>query len=110
MLKGMARGMKDGALAMSLKAFVNDRFREYGEVTECTVNTAEARLTVHAMLKGERDPASATIERYEIETENGEHYIRLLRFTSSRAWLTLLLNKLFGGKRYKLPASISRLL
>lgn len=110
MLKSMARGMKDGALAMTIKAFVNDRFREYGEVVDCSVNTGDSRLTVRAMLKGERDPVTATVERYEIEAEGEDRYIKLHEFSSSRAWLTLLLTKLFSGKRYKLPSAVGKLL
>jgi len=110
MLKNMARGMKDGALAMTIKAFVNDRFKEYGEVLDCVISTADNRLTLRAMLHGERDPVTATVERYDIETEGEDRYIKLLQFTSSRAWLTLLLNKLFGGKRYKIPATVGKLL
>ncbi len=110
MLKSMARGMKDGALAISLKAFVNDRFKDYGEVIDCTVNTADNRLTVRALLKGERDPVTATIERYEVEADGDDRYIKLTEFTTSRTWLTLLLNKLFAGKRYKVPATVGKLL
>jgi len=110
MLRSLARGVKDGALAMALKAYVNDRLSAYGEVTDCTVDTNTNRLTVKAMLKGERESVTATIERYELEKEGEDHYIVLKQFSSSRAWLTLLLTKLFSGKRYKLPAAVSTLL
>jgi len=110
MLKSMARGVKDGAIALSLKALMNDKLRDYGEVVDCSINTGDSRLTVRAMLKGERDPVTATVERYEIESEGEERYIKLHTFSTSRAWLTLLLNKLLAGKRYKIPAAVSKLL
>ncbi|MDR3414988.1 MAG: hypothetical protein P4L83_02280 [Nevskia sp.] len=110
MLKTLARGVKDGAMAMALKAYVNDRLSAYGEVTDCSVDTEASRLTVKAMLKGERDSVTATIERYEMEREGEDCYIVLKQFSSSRAWLTLLLTKLFAGKRYKLPGAVSALL
>ena len=110
MLRLLARGMKDGALGLALKAYVNDKLGAYGEITECTVDTESSRLTVKALLKGERELVSATIERYEIQREGEDAYIVLKKFTSSRAWLTLLLNKLFADKRYKLPGAVSKLL
>jgi predicted transcriptional regulator len=110
MLRNLARGVKDGALAMALKAYVNDKLNAYGEITECTVDTESGRLTAKAMLKGERESVSATIERYEMVKEGEDTYIVLKTFTSSRPWLTLLLNKLFADKRYKLPGAVSRLL
>jgi hypothetical protein len=106
----MFRGMKDAAIAQLIRAWVNDKFAEFGEVTELSVDSSVQRLSMKAMLKGERDMVSASIERYEIEREAGESYIVLKQFSSSRAWLTQLLQKLFGGKRYKLPGAVSALL
>lgn len=110
MLRSLVRGAKDGALAIALKAYVNDKLGAYGEITDCTVDTETNRLTAKAMLKGERDPVSATIERYEIQREGEDCYIVLKRFSTSRSWLTLLLTKLFADKRYKLPGAVSKLL
>ncbi|HWY23408.1 MAG TPA: hypothetical protein VNX47_00730 [Nevskia sp.] len=110
MLRSLARGVKDGALAIALKAYVNDKLGAYGEITDCTVDTDTNRLTAKAMLRGERDPVSATIERYEIQREGEDCYIVLKKISSSRAWLTLLLGKLFADKRYKLPNAVSKLL
>lgn len=110
MLGSLARGVKDGALGLSFKAYLNDKLKEYGEVLDVAIDTRANRLTVKAMLRGEKEAASATLERYEIAKEGGDHYILLRDFSSSRPWLTLLLKKLFVGKRYKLPSAISRLL
>ena len=110
MLRSLARGVKDGALAIALKAYVNDKLGAYGEIIDCSVDTDLNRLTVKAILKGERDSVTATIERYELQRDGEDHYIVLKQFSSSRAWLTLLLTQLFSGKRYKLPGAVSKLL
>lgn len=110
MLKGIARTVKDSALALSLKAFVNDKLNEYGEVIDVTIDSAVNRLTARAMLKGERDPVTVIVERYELETEGDNRYIKLKTFSSSRSWLTQLLNKLLADKRYKIPAAVAKLL
>jgi hypothetical protein len=110
MLGKMARSMKDGALAMSAKAYLNDRFREYGEVLECTVDTRASRLSLTALLAGEREPITVILDRYSIEPENSERYIVLHEFSSSRAWIAALLTRLFSGKRYKIPAAVVKLL
>ncbi len=106
----LARGMKDGALGLSFRAYLNDKFKEYGEVTDVAVDTQANRLTLKAMLRGEKEAVSATIERYDIEKSAADYFIVLRQFSSSRAWLTLLLTQLFSGKRYKLPAAVSKLL
>jgi hypothetical protein len=110
MLMGIARGMKDGALGVALKAYVNDKLSAYGEVIDCDLDTKNSKVTIKAMLKGERESVTATIDRYELEREGADRYIILRSFSSSRPWLTLLLKQLFTNKRYKLPGAVSSLL
>ena len=110
MLGALARGVKDAALAVPLKAFINDKFGQYGDVTDCSIDTKNNKLVLHALLKGERERITATIERYEIEREGEDNYIVLKNFTSSREWLALLLNRFLKGKRYKLPSAVNKFL
>lgn len=110
MLGKMARGLKDGALALSAKAYINDRFRQYGEVLDCSIDTEACSLSLTAQLSGEREPIVARIEQYRVEADGDERYIVLQRFSCSREWIGLLLTQLFSGKRYKLPSAVSKLL
>jgi hypothetical protein len=104
------RGMKDSALALGLKSYLNDRFGDYGEIKDCEVDTEAGRLRLHARLLGERELVTAAIERYELEREGNEVYVVLKRFSSSREWLTRLLTRLLAGKRYRLPGPVAALL
>lgn len=110
MLQRFAKGMKDGALGIALKAFLNERLKEYGDVLDCEVDTGRGRISIRAHLRGDRDPITATVERYELVTEGESVFATLQTFSSSRPWLTLLLGKLFTGKRYKLPNAVAGLL
>ena len=110
MLGALGRGMKDGVLAMSLKALVNDKFGQYGDITDCSIDTKINKVVVQALLKGERDKISITLDRYEIEREGELSFIVLKRFASSREWVALLLNRLLMDKRYKLPSAVTKLL
>lgn len=104
------RRMKDAALGMALKAFVNDRFSDYGEVQDLKVDVDASRLQLHALLRGERHTVTVSVERYDLEREGEDVYVVLRTFSSSREWLTLLLTKLFAGKRYKIPGAAAALL
>lgn len=106
----MLRALKDGALGLSLKALINEKFGQYGDVKDCSVDTKNSKLVLHLILKGEREPVTATIERYEIERDGMESYISLKSFSSSREWLGLLLNRFLKDKRYKLPSAVTKLL
>jgi len=102
--------MKDSALGMALKKFVNERLGEYGEVRDIKVDTKANKITLHAMLRGERELVTASVERYELDREGDDVYIVLRSFSTSRQWLTLLLSKLMTGKRYKVPGAVAALL
>ena len=109
MLGKLAKSMKDGALGIALKAYVNDRLGDYGEVLECNVDTRKSRIAVRVLLKGDKEPITAAVEKYELSTEDDQLFATLRSFSSSRPWLTLLLTKLFTDKRYKLPSAVRNL-
>ncbi len=106
----MLRGIKDSALSMMVKAFLNDKFKEMGEITDVSLDTGASKVAVVAKMRGEIEPVTASIERYELETEGSDRYIVLKEFVTSRAWLTAGLNQFLVGKRFKLPAAVSKML
>ena len=55
MLGKLAKSMKDGALGIALKAYVNDRLGDYGDVLECSVDTSKGRISARVLLKGETE-------------------------------------------------------
>jgi len=110
MLGALARGAKDSALSLLIKSFVNDKFGQYGEVQDCSIDSKNNKLIAQVLLKGERERVTASIDRYEIEQEGEDSYIVLKRFSSSREWLALLLNRFLKDKRYKLPPAVTKFL
>jgi predicted transcriptional regulator len=110
MLGKLAKGMKDGALGIALKAYLNDRLNAYGEVLDCSVDTGKGRIAVRALLKGEKEAINVAVEKYELAREGEQVFATLRSFSSSRPWLTLLLGKLLTDKRYKLPSAVGGLL
>lgn len=110
MLGRMAKSIKDGALAVGIKAYVNDRLDEYGEVLDCQIDTTHSKLTFRALLRGERDPVDAAVDRYEIVRDGDEVFIIIRSFSTSREWITTLVNKLLIGKRFKIPSKVAALL
>lgn len=110
MLIKFASSVKDSAIGMALKSYLNDRFAEYGEILECQIDTAANRLTLKAMLKGEVEAIHAAVERYVIEEDGADNFIVLKRFSCSRPWVELLLNRFLNDQRYKLPSAVASFL
>ncbi|HUS25481.1 MAG TPA: hypothetical protein VM369_11080 [Candidatus Binatia bacterium] len=110
MLGMMARGVKEGAMSVAAKSWLNEKFADYGKVTDLVIDTEANCITVEAVLKGERDPITASVVRYDIEKNQEGSFVVLKRFDSSRQWLTMLLTKFFAGKRYPLPPMVTKFL
>lgn len=110
MLGQFAKGVKDGALAMALKSLLNDRLAEFGEVLECQIDTEADRLSIRALMKGEAETIVAAVEQYEIERIGDDRYVTLVKFSCSREWIELLLNRFMAGRRYRIPTAVAALL
>ena len=106
----MLTTLKEGALALAAKAWIKERFSDYGEVVDCTFDTHANTLTIEALLRGEPKTITARVDRYELEKVGEQHFVILKKFSTSRVWLTTLLNALLTGKRYAIPTVVSKLL
>ena len=106
----MLRNLKEGALELALKKYLKERFGEYGEILDCEIDTKANRLRLDVCLHGETTALHAAIEFYELQQLGEDSFVVLRQFSSSRQWLTTLLNQLLKDKRYKIPAALAHLL
>ncbi|HVT37095.1 MAG TPA: hypothetical protein VHE37_16010 [Nevskiaceae bacterium] len=102
--------LKDSAIAHALKGYINDRFGAYGEALDVEVDTRRNRIQLRALLKGETQPVTASIDRYDIERDEQYTYLVLHETSASREWLSVLLSKLAEGSRHKIPAAVAKFL
>lgn len=110
MLGKFASGMKDGALGVALRAFLNEKLSAYGDINDCKVDTRRQRISARARLKGETEDVVVTIDRYELDQEGEKLFATIRQVSASRPWMSLLLSRLFTGKRYKLPSAVRNIL
>lgn len=110
MLGRIGKAMKDGALGVAIKTWANDRYGEYGEIREVNVDTRAARIVAKVLMRGERDVIAITIDRYELIEDGGKTFLKISKLTTTREWITMLLNRLLDGRRFELPASVGKIL
>ncbi|MGB1561976.1 MAG: hypothetical protein ACPHN2_10795 [Sinimarinibacterium flocculans] len=106
----IGKAMKDGALGVAIKTWANDRYGDYGEIREVNVDTRAARIVAKVMMRGEREVIAVTIDRYELVEDGGKTFLKINKLTTTREWITRLLNRLLDGRRFELPASVGRIL
>jgi hypothetical protein len=105
----IGKAMKDGAIAVAIKAWANDRYGDYGEIRDVDVDTRAARIVARVQMRGEREIIVVTIDRYELVEDKGKVFLRIIKLTTTREWITRLLNRLLDGRRFELPASVGRI-
>lgn len=106
----MLQEMKDKALAVAIRTFVNERYGKYGHIEDIQIDTHRNRFTMQALLKGEIAPVTAVVEQYDFEKRDGEVFLVLKRISASREWLSNLLAELATGKQFKLPGALAAIL
>jgi hypothetical protein len=102
--------LKDGAIGMGLKALMNEKFKEFGETLDCSVDSGKSKFILKMRLKGELENMTVSIEKYSLEKEGEDSYIVLESFSASKEWMEAILKKYLTNKRYKLPSAVAGLL
>ncbi len=102
--------VKDRALGLSVKAFINREIKEFGAATKVEVDSDAKMIRVQAALKGETSPVAIEARPYELSEENGIAYISFTKATASREWLAVVLNKYVAGQKFEIPPIARRLL
>jgi len=98
--------LKDKAVAASVKAFLNRKIANIGEVTDFQFDNERRTVSLVLQLKGELSPIQAEAEGYELSEANGQHFIALTKLRASREWLTILLQEHIAGRRFPVPPAL----
>jgi hypothetical protein len=96
---------KDRLISERIKQELNAQLARYGEVLDVKLNTRERSVQLSIKLKGEPDPISVKIGKYELIKEDGQLWLTVdtQSIEASREWLTLVLQDQAGRQRLPIP-------
>jgi len=103
MFKGLLNRGKDVALSIGIKKVVNLKIKKYGEVLKLDFNSETKTIDVEVALKGERELLKVFVDKYSIKEEHGKHYLEVNHITSSREWITSVLEKYVNNEKFEIP-------
>jgi hypothetical protein len=95
--------LKETALGLALRAFINREIEPFGSVSQLALDTTRKTLRAELDLKGEPSPISINVAAYELSEKNGVVHIAFQNVTTSREWITAVLNKYVVGHTFPLP-------
>ena len=96
---------KDRLISERIKQELNTHLARYGEVLDVKLNTRERSVQLSIKLKGEPDPTTVNIGKYELVKEDTKLWVTFhsQSIQASREWLTLLLQDQAGRHRLPIP-------
>jgi len=96
---------KDRLISERIKQELNTRIARYGEVLDVKLNTRERSVQLSIKLKGESDPITVNIGKYELIKEDTKLWLGVdsQSIQASREWVTLLLQDQAGRHRLPIP-------
>jgi len=102
---GSLADSKDRLISERIKQELNTHLARYGEVLDVKLNTRERSVQLSIKLKGEPDPTTVNIGKYELIKEDTKLWVTFhsQSIQASREWLTLLLQDQAGRHRLPIP-------
>ena len=102
--------LKEVALEVALKAFMNREIEAFGVVRQLSIDTSKKTMRVELDLKGESAPISVDIGSYELSEKDGKPHIAFRELNASREWISAVLKKYVAGQAFPLPNAARLLL
>jgi hypothetical protein len=90
--------------SMALPMLNNSLLKPYGQATHLRLNSGEKSATITLDLKGESAPVEINIGKYELVPEADKVYLILHAVSTSREWLTTLVQDHLLKKKLELPS------
>ena len=102
---GSLADSKDRLISERIKQELNTHLARYGDVLDVKLNTRERSVQLSIKLKGEPDPTTVNIGKYELIKEDTKLWVTFhsQSIQASREWLTLLLQDQAGRHRLPIP-------
>ncbi len=107
LVKGAINQVKDSGASSAIERWLAREMADYGEVLDFKISSADRNAMLHVLLKGEKEPLTVTIERYELSSDSHGDYIIVQRAHASREWVNAVLRNFLIHKRHKIPAQYS---
>ena len=104
LVKGAINQVKDSGASTAINRWLARELADYGEVLDFRISSADRNAELHVLLKGEKEPLTVRIEKYELSSVGDEDFIIVKAAHTSREWVDAVLRNFLIDKRHKIPA------
>jgi hypothetical protein len=79
-------------------------------MTKLEIDSKSKTIHVQLKLKGESEPITITVGRYEVVDENGTTFLEVKEIAASREWMDVVLRDYVPGRKFEVPHALTLLL
>lgn len=94
---------KDPAVSAVGQIIAGYLLRNYGEIKTLNIDAKRKTIVFEIALKGENEPTRISIEKYELLRAKSRTSIVVKEVTTSKEWLTALLNDHLVDREIQIP-------
>ena len=95
--------VKDLLAGCAAKAAIQHRLNSIGTMLKLEIDSIKKTIRTEIHLKGEAEPVTINVGRYELIEESGRTFLELEGIDVSREWMQLLIDQLAKGRRVEVP-------
>ena len=100
-------GAKDWVVEKAAAAMLNQAvLKPYGTLTRLKLDTTARTIDAELELKGEGQVVRLQVQAFEIIEEGAEVYFLIKSMSTSREWLTVLVQDHVVDRKLKIPPSV----
>lgn len=85
------------------KTYINSQIIDYGKVLDLVIDSKNKSITISALLKGEENPISINVEKYEVKKDADSAEIKIINAGSNKEWLDAGIRNFINGKSFDVP-------
>jgi hypothetical protein len=102
------RFIKDPLLSKILKIILPRFISDFGKVSNLSIDTNSKSIYLTLKLVGESEPVTINISRYEFIQRDGQDYLIIREFSTSKSWLDIAVRKYAPNLQFKIPSIIKK--
>jgi hypothetical protein len=95
--------IKEKAFEVVVRSFLNHKLQQYGVMTKLELDSKAKTIRVELDLRGETVPILIEAGSYAVTEVNGQTFLSVDKFKTSREWLTTMLNEYVVKKPLPIP-------
>jgi hypothetical protein len=85
---------------------INDRIRNYGEITDLTIDRRNRKISAACILKGQESPVRIVVEKYVIRKADAGYVLVVEEVSVSLLWIDNLAQDFLVGREISFPEEL----